>query len=30
MTKNLRSHFILAATVVLACGMSFADDGAAT
>ncbi len=30
MTKNLRSCFILAATVLLACGMSFADDGAAT
>ena len=30
MTKKFRSHFILAATVLLACGMSFADDGAAT
>lgn len=30
MTKSLRSQILLAATVLLACGMSFADDGAAT
>ena len=30
MTKRSRSYVVLAATVLLACGMSFADDGAAT
>jgi cytochrome c6 len=30
MTKMIRSQIVLAATVLLACGMSFADDGAAT
>jgi cytochrome c6 len=30
MTKSFRSQIVLAATVLLACGMSFADDGAAT
>jgi cytochrome c6 len=30
MTKSFRSYIVLAAWVLLACGMSFADDGAAT
>jgi cytochrome c6 len=30
MAKRFRSSVVLAATVLLACGMSFADDGAAT
>ena len=29
MTKKFRSHIVLAAWVLVACGMSFADDGAA-
>jgi cytochrome c6 len=30
MTKSFRSQIVLAATVLVACGMSFAQDGAAT